>query len=184
MNIYQNRKAHMKQLVNNNDLRATLYAWVGAFFRASGRKVTVVIAFALLLALDLLTGVRKSYKLGIPITRKKAIKGILDKLSLICIPLAITLMWLGIDMNMSWIVITSLALMNVFLTYGIISNIYTAYTWEDAEQRDGMTVFIKRLLTYVSRVGESLVDMDHNNHQNTTPQKNEEKKKQEQPTSP
>lgn len=115
-----------------------------------GLNKEAVVGLAVLLVIDMITGVAKEFKLGRMPRSRRFTNGIVSKVVLILIPfvLAITAKAVSIDIVvMIWVVINALILSE---TYSSIANIYTISTGREVEEFDAMSLilrFIRERLT-------------------------------------
>lgn len=117
---------------------AIFFAWLDIDFN-------MLSAFGFLLVVDYLTGIGKAYKLGHSITSNKMKYGIISKLSLVLIPLALAAAAKGLGTNSMVIVETSMTILIVSELYSIIGNYYSMKTGLEMPEYDAITILGKRL---------------------------------------
>lgn len=122
-----------------------------------GLPVQPFFVLAILLALDFITGVLKSYVLGLGIRSYKASIGMISKMVLILIPVVLALLMKGTGFEeYQAIVITSINVLILSEAYSTIANIYTITTREEIEEFDAVSAFIRVVLDSIKGVAERI----------------------------
>lgn len=108
--------------------------------------------FALLLIIDMFTGIAKSIRLGIKPTSKRFSVGILSKLTLILIPIILSIAAKAINVNISVIVYTAINALILNEVYSSIANIYTIRTGKVAEEFDVLSKLLSVIKNFINRM--------------------------------
>jgi len=112
----------------------------------------VISMYALLLAIDLLTGVLKAIKLGVKPTSRRFLTGVMAKLTFLLIPiiLAIAAKAIGIDLKVFVNTVINALILNE--VYSTIANIYTIQTGRVAEEFDVLSKVLKFIRNFIDRM--------------------------------
>lgn len=129
-----------KQSVSLN-LALPFLAWILEYTGISGEKLAIL---AILMALDMFSGVAKTYRLNKEeITSNKFVFGLVSKLTILLIPLAIGLMARGIDVDAKSFVNFCFSVLIVSEAYSVIGNIYTVKTGKKVKEIDAISAILK-----------------------------------------
>lgn len=127
-------------------IKSIFYIIIGAstaVFDYIDVKSILVGTLTLLMVLDWITGLLKAWKLKIPITSKRSGKGLVEKLILLVIPVAIGITMKAIGFNFGVTVNAIFAMLCVAELYSLIGNCYCIYTGVDEKEFDAVTAVIK-----------------------------------------
>ena len=108
-----------------------------------GLNAEAVVGLAVLLVIDMVTGVAKEFKMGRMPQSRRFTNGLVSKVILVLIPfiLAIAAKAVSIDITvMIWVVINALILSEA---YSSIANIYTISTGKEVEEFDAMSHILR-----------------------------------------
>lgn len=108
-----------------------------------GLNKEAIAGLAILLVIDMITGVAKEYRLGRKPQSRRFTNGIISKMVLLLIPfiLAISAKAINIDIvSIVWVVINALVLSEA---YSSIANIYTISTGKEVEEFDAMSLILR-----------------------------------------
>lgn len=103
------------------NLLLVFFAWV---IHQSGLPVEPITALGWLLLLDYVTGVGKSIAIGVPVESRTGWIGVLSKLGILAIPLAVALMAKSAQVDASSFVAYSIILLSLNEGYSVIANSY------------------------------------------------------------
>ena len=137
---------HTKIILN------TLYIPFIAFMNFLKLDHIAIEMFALLLVIDMLTGIAKSLRLGIKPTSKRFSLGILSKLILILVPIILSIAAKAIDINISAIVYTAINALILNEVYSSIANIYTIRTGKIVEEFDVLSKLLFIIKSFMTRI--------------------------------
>ena len=112
----------------------------------------VIGLFALLLVIDMFTGIAKSIKLGIKPTSKRFSSGVLAKLTLLFIPIIISIGAKAVNIDISVVVTTTIDALILNEVYSSIANIYTIQTGKVAEEFDVLSKLLKFIRNFINRM--------------------------------
>ena len=106
-------------------------------------KKEVVLALALAMVFDTVTGIAKSYRLGKKITSREGKKGVLEKVLMLSGLIILGVLGRLLGMDLSWLVVNALILLTVFETFSFFGNIGTIRTGKEMEELDAISMMIK-----------------------------------------
>jgi phage-related holin len=106
-------------------------------------KKEVVLALALAMVFDTITGVAKSYRLGKKISSREGKRGILEKILMLSGLIVLAVVGRLLDIDLSWIVVNAFILLTVFETFSFFGNIGTIRTGKEMEELDAISMMIK-----------------------------------------
>lgn len=106
-------------------------------------KKEVVMALALAMVFDTITGVAKSYRLGKKISSREGKRGIIEKLLMLSGLIVLAIVGKLLSIDLSWIVVNSLILLTVFETFSFFGNIGAIRTGKEMEELDAISMMIK-----------------------------------------
>lgn len=129
-----------------------LYIPFIAFLNFIKLDATVVALYALLLAIDIFTGVLKAIKLGNKPTSKSFLIGIMAKLTFLLIPITIAVAAKGIGLDLTSFVTTVIAALMLNEVYSTIANIYTINTGIPAAEFDVLSKLLKFIRDFIERI--------------------------------
>ncbi len=124
-------------------------AWVMSYTAMPAEPTAILAA---LIVIDFFAGIGKSLACGIAITSHRMRIGILSKLGLLLIPLAIALAAKGLSKDLVWIVGYTINLMILSELYSILANIYTVRTGRDAPEWDVVSVLLGKIRQIMDRI--------------------------------
>lgn len=102
-----------------------------------------------LMLLDLVTGTVKAYSRKEPITSNRLTAGLLSKLMILVIPLAIALMAKGVEVDLTWLIRYTVSVLIVAEAYSVVGNIYTSKTGNNVEEIDAVSAVVRALRAVV-----------------------------------
>jgi hypothetical protein len=103
------------------------------------------IALSVLLVIDVITGITKSYRIGRDITSNMLKYGFLSKIILLLIPIAFMVGAKGVDIDGTNIVIVSYNILIISELYSIVGNIYSIQTGEFFPEMDAVQMIGRKL---------------------------------------
>lgn len=106
---------------------------------------------ALLLSIDMVTGVWKTLRIGQKPTSWRFANGLLSKGVLILVPLVIAVAAKGVHIDITplvWTIIDALILSEM---YSILANIYTIKTQQQTEEFDVMSLILKKIRHFINK---------------------------------
>jgi len=112
----------------------------------------VIALYALLLVIDIITGILKAIKLGHKPSSKNFLIGIMAKLTFLLIPLVIAVAAKAIGIDLKLFVITVINALILNEVYSTIANIYTINTGKKAEEFDVLSLILKFIREFVQRM--------------------------------
>jgi len=112
----------------------------------------VISMYALLLVIDLFTGVLKAIKLGYKPTSRRFLTGVMAKLTFLLIPiiLAIAAKAIGVDLKVFVTTVINALILNE--VYSTIANIYTIQTGKVAQEFDVLSKVLKFIRNFIDRM--------------------------------
>lgn len=125
------------------------FAWVMTY---TGLPSEAVVILAVLICIDIATGFGKSLAISRPITSRRWRVGMVSKLGLLLVPLAVALAAKGLTYDLVWIVDYVVNLMILSEAYSIIANIYAMKKGKEAPEWDVMSILLKQIKNMVNRV--------------------------------
>ncbi len=129
-----------------------LYIPFIAFLNFIKLDATVISMYALLLVIDIVTGVLKAIRLGRKPTSKAFLIGIMAKLTFLLIPITIAVAAKGIGLDLTSFVTTVIAALILNEVYSTIANIYTINTGKEAEEFDVLSKILSFIRDFISRM--------------------------------
>ena len=130
----------------------TLYIPFVAFMHYLNIDHIVIGLFALLLVIDMITGIAKSIKLRIKPTSRRFSAGVLAKLTLLFIPIIISIGAKAVNIDISVVVTTTINALILNEVYSSIANIYTIQTGKVAEEFDVLSMLLKFIRNFINRM--------------------------------
>jgi hypothetical protein len=123
-----------------------IYTLLASFLTKLGVEISdAFMALGVLLVIDVITGVIKSYKLDIKITSNNLKYGFLSKLILLLIPIIFQIGAKGVDIDGTNIVTISYNILIISELYSIIGNIYSIQTKESLPEMDAIQMIGRKL---------------------------------------
>lgn len=116
---------------------------IGASLDYIGVEKILVYTLTGLMMADWVTGVLKSWKLGYTITSKRSNKGIIGKLCLLVIPIAIAITLKAINIPIGITIRGCFTLLLIAELYSLLGNCYCIYTGEDEKEWDAVSAVLK-----------------------------------------
>lgn len=105
----------------------------------------------ILMSINLVTGVGKSFRLGDEITVHKFTSGIIAKLLILTVPFTLALMANGVDVELVSLISWSIGVLIMSEGFNTIGNTYSALTKERVKQIDGLSLIIKTLAKTIEK---------------------------------
>jgi hypothetical protein len=127
-------------------LMTGIYTLLASILTKLGVEISdAFVALGVLLIIDVITGVVKSYKLDIKITSNNLKYGFLSKLILLLIPIIFQIGAKGVDIDGTNIVTISYNILIISELYSIIGNIYSIQTKESLPEMDAIQMIGRKL---------------------------------------
>lgn len=105
----------------------------------------------ILMSINLVTSVGKSFRLGDEITVHKLTSGIIAKLLILTVPFTLALMANGVDVELVSLISWSIGVLIMSEGFNTIGNTYSALTKERVKQIDGLSLIIKTLAKTIEK---------------------------------
>jgi len=115
-------------------------------FGATGISHETIAILALLMVIDVITGIARSGKLygwG-AVTSSKMTAGIIAKLLVMLVPLVIALAGRGSGIDLRWVVSSSLTILVLAEAYSILGNIHSASTGKKTPEFDAVGYILEK----------------------------------------
>jgi len=127
---------------------SAIFTWLSIHLNLSISFLTVL---SVLFVIDIVTGVGKSFRLGIKPTSKRFNIGLEYKLLVLCtvFVLAITAQGLSFDATVLLLIVLNAFLMSE--AYSIVANLYTMFTKIEVEEFDVFPLLFKSVRVYLTR---------------------------------
>jgi phage-related holin len=120
-----------------------------------------------LMVVDWITGVVKARRLKIDVTSKRSNKGIIEKMMLLLIPVAIAVTLKAVEVPIGITMKAAFTLITVAELFSVVSNCYCIYTKTDVKEYDAVTAVIRFLRnTLMKGLKGFLADNNKGNQQN------------------
>lgn len=129
-----------------------LFGGILAYLEISEEPFTL---FAILLIMDYITGIAKAKALGQSITSNKMKYGLISKLSLIIVPLAIAIGAKALGEDSHYILVAGMNILILSEVYSIIGNAYSLKTGEEFPEYDALAAIGKQIRNLLIRNNES-----------------------------
>jgi Bacteriophage holin family len=112
-----------------------------------GVKYDALFAFGALMIMDVVTGVIASASVNgwRSVTSRRLAFGVLSKLCLLLIPLAVALAALIVGQDMSFLVTSAISILAVSEAYSITGNVYTIKTGKRVPEFDAVSIILSRI---------------------------------------
>ena len=130
----------------------SIMSFIAWFFAYLDLNVEAMAILAVLVVLDYFTGIVKSYSLNIAITSRKMNRGVLSKISLLVIPIVISLGAKATTVDAHILVNTAINLLILSEIYSIIGNIYAARSGEELPEMDAVAMIGKTIRDFIKRI--------------------------------
>lgn len=137
-------------LVAINSFTVMCSAWLAYL----GLDKEAILLFSLLLLIDYVTGVTKSYKLGYAITSVRMKYGILSKLSLLLIPIVLAIGAKAVGSDFKSVLIIGLNILILSEVYSIIGNIYSIRTHKELPEYDVVAMLGNKIRNMLLKLGD------------------------------
>lgn len=111
----------------------------------------------LLMMIDTFVGVIKVFTLGKKFTFRRLIWGIVTKISVLTIPLTVALMAKGVNIDLTNFVVVVMDVLIVAESFSILTNMLSIKSREDIENRDFITILIKKIRDALGKVIDRLL---------------------------
>ena len=108
-----------------------------------GLNQEAIVGLAVLLTIDMVTGVAKEYKLGRVPQSRRFTNGIISKAVLILIPFIMAISGKAVNIDLTVIVYVVINALILSEAYSSIANIYTISTGKEVEEFDAMSLILK-----------------------------------------
>jgi len=122
------------------------------FLLWAGVDKEALLVFAILLAIDIVTGLGKAYRLGHKWKSVRLANGIISKCILILIPLVMALVAKGLHLDISTLVFIVIDALILSEAYSIIENIYVFRSGKDIEEFDVLSLILKQIRNTLNKV--------------------------------
>lgn len=140
--------------LHNLNIDTTVMGWVKSATYFIAMCVTAAINYietdhvliytlTFLMVLDWITGVIKAKQLNVKVTSKRSNKGIIEKLMLLVIPVAIAVTLKAVNVPIGVTMRAAFSLLTVAELFSVISNAYCIYTRTDIQEYDAVSAVIK-----------------------------------------
>ncbi len=129
-----------------------LGALIGASLDYAGIETSLLYTLTGLMVADWITGILKAWKLGLPITSKRSNKGIIEKVCLLVIPIAIAFTLKGVNIEMNLTIRAAFTMLIVAELYSLVGNCYCIYTGADEKEYDAVTAVLKFIRAGIFKV--------------------------------
>ena len=115
------------------------------FFAWLNLDVNMFLAFSILLIIDYVTGLGKAFYLKQSITSNRMKYGILSKISLVTIPLVLTIAAKGLDKDVMILIDSSMGILIISEVYSIFGNVYSMNRGEELPEFDAVAAIARRI---------------------------------------
>jgi len=122
------------------------------FLLWTGVDKEALLVFAILLIIDIVTGLGKAYRLGHKWKSVRLANGIISKCILIVIPLTMALVAKGLHLDISTLVFIVIDALILSEAYSIIGNIYVFRSGKDIEEFDVLNLILKQIRNTLNKV--------------------------------
>jgi phage-related holin len=132
-------------------------AWIASIFAFLGLNEIQFIILAALMAIDMLTGIAKSYKVSKhSVSSHRMGMGVISKLLYLLVPIIIALAMkgLGIKELGEWLVAFSINALILTETYSNIGNIYTFKTGRTVQEIDAISYILEAIRNLLDRLSK------------------------------
>lgn len=119
-----------------------VFSWIVAVL---GVDEVVLTSLAILLLVDWLSGIGKSFRMGRPIESKYGTVGFISKFSVMGIPLTVALMGKALGKDLSLLVDVTFSAMVVNEGYSALTNMYAMYTKKELPEWSIMEILFGKL---------------------------------------
>ena len=122
-------------------------AYIPAFVIGAGVSINAVNALALLLVADTLLGVLKAGRIGgwRSVTSARLAGGVISKMLMLLIPFTLATAAHGIDVNIAWLIQSSITVLILSETYSVLGNIHAIQTGKEAPEFDAVQYILRKL---------------------------------------
>lgn len=96
-----------------------------------------------LMVVDWITGIIKARRLKIEVTSKRSNKGLIEKIMLLVIPVAIAVTLKAVDVPIGITMKAAFTLITVAELFSVVSNCYCIYAQTDVKEYDAVTAVIR-----------------------------------------
>lgn len=110
-----------------------------------GINVAICICFAGIIALDFLTGMWKSYRIGVPITSEIGQEGFLKKIVMLIAGLVLALFFKVAGANTAIVVNTIMVCMGLIEVYSTIGNLISVLKKKEIKEQDALTYALTQI---------------------------------------
>lgn len=126
----------------------------GTLMTYLGINAEAFMLFAVLLAIDYMTGVAKANIIGEPITSAKMKYGVISKLSILIIPLVLAVVAKIVGADFAFVLLVGINILAISEAYSIIGNIYTIKTRETLPEYDAIGAIGRKLRRILEKMEE------------------------------
>lgn len=147
-----------------NILAICTYTIVCSVFSYLGLKQDAIMIFSVLICIDFLTWVIKSFYIRKDITSARAGHGLVSKFLLLLIPIVVALAGKIVGMEMNWFVSSSLAMLSLAECYSIIWNIVATIERKEYKEFDAITMIIRWIMDLIRRYLEKVTRQQLDDH--------------------
>lgn len=127
-------------------------ALIGASLDYAEIERSLLATLTILMFADWVTGLLKAWKLKIDITSKRSNKGVIEKICLLAIPIAIAFTFKTVGIEMSMTIKSAFTMLIVAELYSLVGNCYCIYTGVDEKEFDAVTAVLKFIRGSVFKV--------------------------------
>lgn len=126
----------------------------GTLMTYLGINAEAFMLFAVLLAIDYMTGVAKANIIGEAITSTKMKYGVISKLSILIIPLVLAVVAKIVGADFAFVLLVGINILAISEAYSIIGNIYTIKTKKSLPEYDAISAIGRRLRKILEKLDD------------------------------
>lgn len=123
---------------------------IGASLNYIGVEKVLVYTLTGLMMADWVTGILKAWKLGYSITSKRSNKGIIEKLCLLIIPIAIAVTLKAVNVPIGITIRSCFTLLLIAELYSLVGNCYCIYSGNEEKEWDAVSAVLKFIRNTIS----------------------------------
>lgn len=132
--------------------------WIGSCITYIGVRHDIVFTLTILMVADYISGIIKAWKLKIEVTSKRSNKGIIEKITLLAIPMSMGMVFKVVNIPIGITIQSVFTILIVAELYSFIGNCYCIYTGKDVKEFDAVTYILRFIKEIVLKFLKSLLD--------------------------